>query len=173
MAAVVLWWPSRVLRSQWGDLLGSAKTHHIVLLDDSFSMSDRWGDTDAFAQAKKVVERIGAAAAREKRPQTFTLLRFSRVGRPGAATQPDLAKEPVGGDFPAKLAEKLKAIEVSQTAAEPAAGAGGARTSCWRGRGRAADHLPDFRFPHPPMGQAHRVEEAAAAAQRRGAPKCG
>ena len=40
--------------------MGGTRTHHIVLLDDSFSMSDRWADTDAFSEAKKVVERIGA-----------------------------------------------------------------------------------------------------------------
>ena len=70
VAAVVLMVAQPVLRNQWGNLLGTTRTHHVVLLDDSFSMSDRWGDTSAFAQAKAVVERIGAAAARETQPQT-------------------------------------------------------------------------------------------------------
>ena len=57
----------------------SAPIHHVVLLDDSFSMSDRWGNTSAFDEAKRVAERIGAEAARQARPQSFSLLRFSRA----------------------------------------------------------------------------------------------
>ena len=94
VAAVVLMVAQPILRNQWGNLLGTTKTHHVVLLDDSFSMSDRWGDTNAFAQARSVVERIGAAAARETQPQIVTLLRFSRVGRPGAAPSPTWSISP-------------------------------------------------------------------------------
>ncbi len=118
VAVVVLMVAQPVLHSQWGNLLGTTRTHHVVLLDDSFSMSDRWGDTSAFAQAKAVVGRIAAAAARETQPQSVTLLRLSRVNRPGGA-EADLANQPVGPDFPAKLAEQLRAMEVSQSAAEP------------------------------------------------------
>ena len=119
VAAVVLMVAQPLLRNQWGNLLGTTKTQHILLLDDSFSMSDRWGDTNAFDQAKAAIQRIGAAAARETQPQTMTLLRFSQVNRPGRGTQADLVNKPVGPDFPAKLAEELKLLEVSQTAAEP------------------------------------------------------
>ena len=59
VAAVVLMVAQPRLHSQVADLLGGTRTHHIVLLDDSFSMSDRWADTDAFSEAKKVVDRIG------------------------------------------------------------------------------------------------------------------
>ena len=84
VAAVVLLVAQPRLRNQWGNLLGGVHTHHIVLLDDSFSMSDRWADTDAFSEAKKVVGRIAADAARVSQSQSFTLLRFSRAGGPVA-----------------------------------------------------------------------------------------
>ena len=84
VAAVVLMVAQPQLQSQLGNLLGGTRTHHIVLLDDSFSMSDRWADTDAFSEAKKVVERIATNAARQDRLQSFTLLRFSRAQRPSA-----------------------------------------------------------------------------------------
>ena len=85
VAAVVLMVAQPVLRSQWGNLLGGTRTHHIVLLDDSFSMSDRWADTDAFSRGQ-AGRRSGSAPRRpaKSQPQTFTLLRFSRVGRSGA-----------------------------------------------------------------------------------------
>ncbi len=68
-----------LLRHQWSGLLGGTKTHHVILLDDSFSMSDHWNDTTAFAEAKRVIERIGAEAARNVQPQVFTLLPFSHA----------------------------------------------------------------------------------------------
>jgi hypothetical protein len=119
VAAVVLLVAQPVLQNQWGNLLGGTRTHHIVLLDDSFSMSDRWEDTDAFAEAKKVAQRITVEAARQAHPQLLTLLRFSRVGRYQRAAEPDLLKQPVGGELPDKLAELLEKVKVSQTAAGP------------------------------------------------------
>jgi hypothetical protein len=119
VAAVVLMVAQPRLKNQ-SSLFGGARTHHIVLLDDSFSMSDRWADTDAFSEAKKVVQHIGANAARQDRLQSFTLLRFSRVGRPQRATEPDLTKEAVTSDFGEKLDEVLSKIKVTQLASGPA-----------------------------------------------------
>src|ERR1700684_4067713 len=42
VAAVVFMVAQPLLRAQWGALFGGSRTHHIVLLDDSYSMSDRW-----------------------------------------------------------------------------------------------------------------------------------
>ena len=44
-------------RSRVGALFGEVKTHQVVLLDDSFSMSDRWASTSAFEEAKRLVRR--------------------------------------------------------------------------------------------------------------------
>src|SRR5512136_2969928 len=48
-----------VSRGQWLDLLGGKPTHHYVLLDDSYSMSDRLGGASAFEQGSTAVQRIG------------------------------------------------------------------------------------------------------------------
>ena len=90
IAAVVLMVARPELHNQLGSLLGSATTDHLVLLDDSYSMSDRWSDRSAFGEAKATIQRIGAAAARRRQPQSFTLLRFSRVGQSDRGTRPDL-----------------------------------------------------------------------------------
>lgn len=105
------------LHNRFGHLFGTTETHHIVLLDDSFSMSDRWADTSAFGEAKRVVQQIGAAAARPTQPQTFTLLRFSGVAR---GARPDLFKQRVDKtDFRGELEEVLEKIEVSEASAGP------------------------------------------------------
>jgi len=122
VAMVVLLLAHPRLRSQWGGFLGGTPLHHIVLLDDSFSMSDRWADTDAFTEAKKVIERIAADALRQNRVQWFTLLRFSRAARSGRPPEPDMLKQSVGSDFEASLKALLSKLKVGQTAAgaEPA-----------------------------------------------------
>ncbi len=119
VAAVVLLVAQPVLQNQWGNLLGGTRTHHIVLLDDSFSMSDRWADTDAFVEAKRIVQRIGTEAARQVHPQLFTLLRFSRAGKSRRAAEPDMLKQSVGGEFADKLSELLAKVKVTQTSAGP------------------------------------------------------
>jgi hypothetical protein len=119
VAAVVLMVAQPRLRGQWSSLLGGTRTHYIVLLDDSFSMSDRWADTDAFSEAKKVVDRIAGSAARQDRLQSFTLLRFSRALRPPRPAEPDLLKQPVGSGFADALAAILAKMKVTQTAAGP------------------------------------------------------
>ncbi len=119
VAAVVLLVAQPLLRNELGDLFGSAETHHIVLLDDSFSMSDRFDDTSAFGEAKRVIAQIGVEAARQRQPQAFTLLRFSRVGQTDRGTQPDLLAEPVTSGFADRLGEVLAQIAASQTSAGP------------------------------------------------------
>src|SRR5262249_44788161 len=51
VAAVLLILAQPLLSDQLSRLFGGVKKHHVVLLDDSFSMSDRWGDTSAFEEA--------------------------------------------------------------------------------------------------------------------------
>jgi hypothetical protein len=119
VAMVVLLAAGPLLQNRWGGWLGGTRTHHIVLLDDSFSMSDRWEDTDAFAEAKRVLHRMGAEAARETHPQLFTLLRFSRVGRAGRAAEPDLLKRSVGRDFVGRLDDLLSKMTATQLASGP------------------------------------------------------
>lgn len=119
VVVVVLLVAQPVLRNHWRTILGGARTHHIVLLDDSFSMSDRWEDTEAFAEAKKVVQRIGNEAVRQATPQMFTLLRFSRVGRFERAAEPELLKQSVGSEFGDKLAELLGKMSATQMAVGP------------------------------------------------------
>ncbi len=119
VAGVVLVLAEPLLESRLGGLVGGGKTHHIVLLDDSFSMSDRWADTDAFQQAKGVAERIGTEAGRRPGRQTLTLLRFSQARSLLAGTQPDLLEEVVEGDFADRLRATLDSVDVSHTAAGP------------------------------------------------------
>jgi hypothetical protein len=119
VAAVVLMVAQPMLQNRWGAIFGGTKTHHIVLVDDSFSMADHWADTSAFDQAKQVVTRLAGQAARADTPQVFTLLRFSRVQIAGRGMQPDLVEQPLNADFATQLEKVLGPLGASETAAEP------------------------------------------------------
>jgi hypothetical protein len=119
VAALVLVVAQPLLRNQWGRWLGGVRVHHVVLLDDSFSMSDQWVGGSAMEEAKAVIRLLGADAARQVHPQQFTLLRFSRAGRVGRNSQPDMLRETVDAAFSARLHAALDKIPVSQTAAGP------------------------------------------------------
>ncbi len=117
MALVVLMMAQPRLAGEWSRLFGARSTHYVVLLDDSFSMSDSWERTSAFEQAKAVVSQIGKAVSDEG-PQRFTLLRFSRAGGAAGSPQPDLSEKAVDADF----AQRLDALVAPWAASETAAG---------------------------------------------------
>jgi len=116
IAAIVILVAGPKMRNWVGRLIGSSTTHHIVLLDDSFSMSDRWADKTAFGEAKGVVKKIGEAAFHRGQDQVFTLLRFSSAVR---HQRPALLQEKIKTGFDARLQEELDAITVSETAPGP------------------------------------------------------
>ena len=119
IATVVLVVAEPLLSSRLGRLFGRVKTHHVILLDDSYSMSDRWDDTSAFQEAKKTIARIGAETEKQIQPQTVTLLRFSRIGKFGRPTQTDLLNEQVSTGFADRLKIVLDKCDVSQSDAGP------------------------------------------------------
>lgn len=119
VAAVVFILAQPLLDSRWSALLGGSRTHHIVLLDDSFSMTDRRADSDAFTRAKQSITQLGNELVSRGVPQTFTLLRFSRGAQVDAGGRADLLEEPVGGNFLTRLEETLEGLHASHTDAGP------------------------------------------------------
>src|SRR5688572_9237608 len=49
-------------RNQWFSLLSGRVTHHFVLLDDSLSMSERFGGATAFDKATQTLTQIASQA---------------------------------------------------------------------------------------------------------------
>jgi hypothetical protein len=58
------------------------KSHQVVLLDDSGSMRDRWGETSAFKEGLAIVRRLVAEGARRPGTQQCTLLLLSQPDHP-------------------------------------------------------------------------------------------
>ena len=108
-------------------LFGGQTTHHYVLLDDSFSMSDRTAGASVFDNANLAVARIATAAA-ERSNQKFTLIRYSRaVGFSESGTgsgSPPKQQDPAqpsatDGAAPAKLVDDTLGGRIADINAEP------------------------------------------------------
>jgi hypothetical protein len=88
-------------RDQWLALFGNRVTHHYVLLDDSYSMTDRAAGASAFDAAQQVIANIVSRAKQEDSQQKLTLLRFSQARGASPDDSPDAAAE--RADFNAEL----------------------------------------------------------------------
>ncbi len=78
-----------------------AQSHHVVLIDDSLSMRDRWAETSGFAEAVKVVNQLVAGGAQQPNTQKLTLIRLSQPD------QPFFTERNVNEDFVTELTSKL------------------------------------------------------------------
>lgn len=130
VALVVAMLAQWISRGQWLDLLGGKPTHHYVLLDDSYSMSDRLGGASAFELGSTAVQRIGTqlTVAAQSGTQKCTLIRFSRAAR----AAPELAEgvdfdqlldfnaQIVDTEFDVALETKRNAWPVTELAVGPA-----------------------------------------------------
>jgi Aerotolerance regulator N-terminal/CARDB len=86
------------------------KSHHVVLLDDSGSMQDRWGETSAFKEALSIVRRLVAEGARRPGTQQCTLLLLSHPDRPL------FLKHDVNNAFAVELENTFERLECSHQA---------------------------------------------------------
>jgi hypothetical protein len=108
-----------ILMSRWGSLLGSGQTHHIVLLDDTYSMADRWEQTSAWDQAKLATGKVLDQALSRPGSQKLTLLRFSQSQDLTAGQELEFADR----EFDRQAADEVTALlekqQVSETAVSP------------------------------------------------------
>ncbi len=132
MALVVGMLAQWITQKQWLAIFGATTTHHFVLLDDSYSMSERIGGATAFDKAKQAIGEIASQAQGQDSQQKFTVIRFSRAAAAANrdAANPvadgldvtrmaDLNAEIVDSNFDVSLEEKRRQMEVTQLSAGP------------------------------------------------------
>lgn len=108
-----------VLENQWLRILGQGTTHHLVLLDDSYSMSDRWEQSTAFDEGKRAIQAIVDQASSQSDRQLITMLRFSEAAKLSAGALPEVFSEPINDTFRNRLEALLNSWDVSQTDEAP------------------------------------------------------
>lgn len=97
-------------------------THHIVLLDDSFSMNDRnsaQGGVPLFEDAVAVIRRIVDTATRRKSNDRLTLIRLSRAAAVEKGEEPDLAELLFHSEDLPIIRNSLESLHPSQSADKP------------------------------------------------------
>jgi hypothetical protein len=92
------------------------KSHHVVLLDDSGSMRDRWGETSSFKEGLGIVRRLVAEGARRPGTQQCTLLLLSHPDRPL------FFKHDVNNAFAVELENTFERLECSHEALDLVSG---------------------------------------------------
>ncbi len=92
VALAVMMLAGPVLQSGWGHHFGQGTTHHLFLLDDSYSMADRWEQSTAFEEAKRALSVILEEAAQQTVNQKLTLVRFSTARELSAGAAPKIGE---------------------------------------------------------------------------------
>lgn len=149
IAAVVFMLAGPVIKSTWAGLFGRGVTHHLLLLDDSYSMADHWDETSAFDQAKRVVSAVLEQAQGRSENQLVTLLRFSEARRLAAGAGPEIDRRPLDAALLAELERTLGEMKASETNAGPIDGLQAATRlpEATDGETRIAYLITDFRRP--------------------------
>jgi hypothetical protein len=109
------------VRNAWLSLLGRGTTQHLILLDDSYSMSDRWGESAAFDEGKRSVQAIVDQAARQSDRQQVTLLTFTEAERLGAGGEPKISRQQITDALRSRLESVLAGVDASESAVGAAA----------------------------------------------------
>jgi hypothetical protein len=109
-------------RDQLLALFGGKATHHYVLLDDSYSMSDRVAGQSAFDASRQVISSIVAGAKSADNPQKLTLLRYSQArggSDQSANSAADFNSEVIDSQFDLTLEKKQRTWEPTDLAIGP------------------------------------------------------
>jgi hypothetical protein len=122
VAAVILMLAQPLVQNRVGRWFGGLTTHHVVLVDDSYSQSDRWANTSGIDEARKSIERLANQLSASPFRQTFTLLRTSQARNANGRPLPDLYRVDVDDRFVERVKTALDAIEASETDASAAQG---------------------------------------------------
>jgi hypothetical protein len=120
IGVLVLMLAHLVVRNEWMQLLGRGTTHHLILLDDSYSMSDRFDNTSAFAEAKRAIQSVVDEAYEQTDRQLATILRFSEAAQLSAGAQPKVFSVAINDAFRSRLESLLASWDISQTDVGPA-----------------------------------------------------
>jgi hypothetical protein len=116
-----------VARRQWSSVFGGSTTHHYVLLDDSYSMSERAGEATGFDRAEQVLGQIGTQAMARENPQKMTVLRWSRAAGVRVSEDvgamidqvADLNADVVDAEFDLRLEERRRQMGATELAVGP------------------------------------------------------
>lgn len=79
IAGIALYVAQPLLRTNWAAIISPRAVHHVVLLDDSFSMTDRDSDGSAWSSGLAVLDRLIVNSAGHSTSTVLSVIRFSQT----------------------------------------------------------------------------------------------
>ena len=129
---------------------GEGKAHHLVVLDDSASMWNRWGDTTAFEEAKKVIRKLVREGAKRPQTQKFSMVLLSKPN------DFFIAEKDVDDELLRDLEDKLENLKPSYKPARFAGRAGNRRATSAERPGGDQAPARALRLPRRRTGKARK-----------------
>ncbi|MDA1214101.1 MAG: BatA domain-containing protein, partial [Planctomycetota bacterium] len=132
-----------ILNPEQLSIFQGAKTHHVVLLDDSGSMRDRLGETTAFDLARKMIQQLITEGAQRPETQQFSLILLS------APDAPVFVQQDINSAFVQEFETRLENLVCSHQSLDLADGISACRQLLSEDKGMTKNvHiLSDFRQP--------------------------
>jgi hypothetical protein len=104
-----------IIDPQQMSLFQGAQTHHVVLIDNSGSMRNRWGDTSAYHEALEVIKRMIAEGSRQPGSQKMTILLLTEP----ETTLSNFVERTIDESLLTDFTERMKVMEEQCTHQHP------------------------------------------------------
>jgi hypothetical protein len=138
-----------VLSGDWARIFGQGEAHHLLVIDDTLSMSARGPAGAAFDRAKESARRLARQVAQENAPQRVTLLPYTVVADGSWNADEDWIARPVESPrLAAEVETRLRDWQPTQIATAPLAVLDGVERLLAQGRvgeERTLHIVTDFR----------------------------
>ena len=116
IALLVLLLARPTTRSGWLGRLLNRPVHHLVLLDDSYSTTDRWAETTAWRESLGAVRDITTAAADQSTASVVTVLRFSEAEEESEDPRPAIFRRPLDDKSRQELLSRIETAQPTDRA---------------------------------------------------------
>jgi hypothetical protein len=123
VATVILLVAGAILTGDWTRVFSGGQTHHIVLVDDTPSMSARGGGVADFERARQVAGRLASQMSAADTPQSLSLITMTRAAYRAWDPEQELVRLSATDrkDFDRRVAEAVGALSPTQLSVEPLA----------------------------------------------------
>ncbi|MCO6047926.1 BatA domain-containing protein [Aeoliella sp. ICT_H6.2] len=103
-------------RSGWIGRLLNRPVHHLVVLDDSYSTTDRWAETSAWKEGIGAANDIAQAAADQSTASVVSILRFSEAEQGGEDPRPGIFRQQLDDKSRQEFISRMETAQPTDTA---------------------------------------------------------
>ena len=113
LAIALLMLAGPTTRSGWLSPFVERPVHHLIVLDDSYSMTDRWADTSAWREAVAAATQLVRTAADQSQGNVVSVLLHSEAGQRSEDPRPGLFRRSLDAEGLAEVVSRLEGTSPS------------------------------------------------------------